>query len=512
MGVVVIFGCKEEEMDASEEEAPAKGDPCEPAPPVAEGDTGEEAEEQDPVCAEGLACEPLADSDAYVCAVPFEIHGMVIDALTDEPIEGALVAAMDETSAPVTDVVVTDADGNYVLPVSVLRDENGELIVDAKWRLSVSADGYLPFPTGMRPAIPIDTSDASQDHGGDGTGTGTDGGSTEAGEDEPEPPYVIENATTTVALIPLPEEEAGGVSVSGTVGGADPSGTLVVAEGLGEPAPYAVADLSGHYTLFNVPPGAATISGYRGGLELEPATVTVADADLEGVDLALVSEDLEELGVVNGSVNIVNAPGGSATSVVLIPTSVFNEPLERGPVPFGLRDPAPGLPVDVTSDFAIPGVPSGTYKVLAAFENDDLVRDPDESIAGTQIQEITLGFGESVPLDEYFKVTEALDVVSPGAEEPEVVTGTPTFVWADDSSEDGYDLVVFDALGNEVWRDEAVPGGSGSDTVEVTYGGDPLEPGMYYQFRATSFRDTPQGMSMISRTEDLRGVFMFGSE
>ena len=31
---------------------------------------------------------------------------------------------------------------------------------------------------------------------------------------------------------------------------------------------------------------------------------------------------------------------------------------------------------------------------------------------------------------------------------------------------------------------------------------------MYYQFRATSFR---KGSTAISRTEDLRGVFVFGS-
>jgi hypothetical protein len=48
---------------------------------------------------------------------------------------------------------------------------------------------------------------------------------------------------------------------------------------------------------------------------------------------------------------------------------------------------------------------------------------------------------------------------------------------------------------------------SGGSTVSVDYGG-PLEPGMYYQFRATSWRqagNNPPGP--ISNTEDLRGVF-----
>ena len=45
-------------------------------------------------------------------------------------------------------------------------------------------------------------------------------------------------------------------------------------------------------------------------------------------------------------------------------------------------------------------------------------------------------------------------------------------------------------------------------TVEVTYGGPALTSGMYYQFRVTSFKDTPNGSTALSRTEDLRGVFV----
>jgi hypothetical protein len=51
-----------------------------------------------------------------------------------------------------------------------------------------------------------------------------------------------------------------------------------------------------------------------------------------------------------------------------------------------------------------------------------------------------------------------------------------------------------------------VPGVSGSSTVNVAYGG-PLEPGMYYQFRATSWRLSGAVPGPISNTEDLRGVF-----
>jgi len=310
-----------------------------------------------------------------------------------------------------------------------------------------------------------------------------------------------------VALIPLSDDESGGVTITEIVEGERAAGTLVVAENL-DPVSLAIADLDGDFTLFNVAAGSATIRGYRQGLEVEAVTVDVGGDDISDVRLSLVSEDSGAMATVQGSVNIVNAPGNSATSVVLVPTSVYHEAFERGPVPVGLRAPAPPDAPSVTSGFEIVGVPSGRYHVLAAFENDSLVRDPDESIAGTQIQQIEVVGGEFVELDESFKITEALGIVGPGADGPEEVDGNPTLVWLDDSSEDRYEVVVRDALGEEIWRDDQVPGVSGSDEVEVSYGGPALTSGMYYQFRVTSWRDNPQGSSSISRTEDLRGVFV----
>ena len=178
------------------------------------------------------------------------------------------------------------------------------------------------------------------------------------------------------------------------------------------------------------------------------------------------------------------------------------ENVARGEVPPGIRA------ANVDGAFTIDGVPSGRYVVLAAFENDQLVRDPDESIGGTQIVHIEVG-GSDITISEGFKVTEALVVVQPGAEGPDpIATQTPTLEWADDSSEDGYTLVVYDAFGEELWSDE-IEGVSGSKTVTVVYGGPPFEVGMYYQFRVTSFRDTNDGRVSISTTEDLKGVFYY---
>lgn len=116
------------------------------------------------------------------------------------------------------------------------------------------------------------------------------------------------------------------------------------------------------------------------------------------------------------------------------------------------------------------------------------MRDPDTSIGGTEIVHVQVS-GQSVAVSEGFKVTEALAVNSPGADGIDVVSGTPTFSWADDSSEDSYSLVVFDALGARVWEKADIIGPKGNKSVEVSYAGPALTPHMIYQFRAISIKD-----------------------
>ena len=50
---------------------------------------------------------------------------------------------------------------------------------------------------------------------------------------------------------------------------------------------------------------------------------------------------------------------------------------------------------------------------------------------------------------------------------------------------------------------------SGSETVQLVYAGPPLEVGMFYQFRVTSFRERNGPRTAISTTEGLRGVFYY---
>jgi hypothetical protein len=416
-------------------------------------------------CDAGKVCETVKGGEPQ-CFAPVTITGNVTDALDASPIAGAHVVARDANGVAVSSVAVSDAGGVYVLNVPTERNADGS-IADGDNGVTLRADGsgYLTFPSAPRTALPVDL---------------------EAASSSTSP---IENATTQITLIPLAQTGLG--TISGHVKSDHPAGTLVVARGV-----TGLADRDGSYTIFNVPAGDVEVMGYAPGMNLkaESATVTsggvTADIDLETLSNATA--------VVSGSVQIVNAPGGSATSVILVVEETFKEDTARGEAPPGLR----AFPV--SGAFSIPNVPDGRYVVLAAFENDSLVRDPDTSIGGTEIVHLQVN-GKSLSLSDGFKVTEALGVNSPGADGIELVSGTPTFSWVDDSSEDTYSLVVFDALGERVWEQENIVGPKGSKPVEVSYGGPALTPGMVYQFRATSIKDgTP-----ISQTEDLKGVFEY---
>ncbi len=440
-----------------------------------------DSELDDPHCAGDNVCAELA-SGGHACYPPVLVRGRVFDAETDDGIAGGHVLGLDDQATAITDIAVSGADGAYELDLPVARNDDGTPI-DVIFTLRASAQDYQTFPSGIRTSLPIQTSEATRPDNDVG--------------------YVIQLPLTDISLIALPEDQQGQPSISGTVLAGDLSaGVLVVAEG-GADALSAISDASGAYTIFNVPGGGYTVSGYAAGVALEAAEANVEGAPVTGVDLT--QADIA-LGSISGSVQIVNAPGGAATSVVLVVESTFDDTFVRGEVPRGLRTPLSGPP-DVDGGFVIADVPPGRYVVLAAFENDGLVRDPDPNIAGTQILHVEMPSpGVEIAAEDSFKVTEALTIISPGADDPEPVSGNPTFMWVDDSSEDFYSIVVYDSFGNLVWEDQDVPSVSGGD-VSVSYAGPALEKGMYYQFRATSFRSPGGNVGPIATTEDLRGVF-----
>lgn len=432
-----------------------------------------------PECSDGRVCDAVRDGDPR-CVTPVLIQGTVLDLATGIGIEGALVQAVDVNGAALGTSAATDAEGAYTLTVPALRDEDGTP-VDGSFTLRVQAAGYQEFPTAIRPALPLDATTAQT----------TDDG------------WVIENPLTTVGLIALLGDTSQLGSIAGDLDSDPNAGILVIAE-TGAAAYTGFSDSEGHYIIFNVPPGQYTVKGYYAGVQLSSSIATVAAGEaVVGVDLAEIDAPLS---TVSGNVQIVNAPGGSLTSVILAVESTFNETAARGTAPPGLRVG------DISGAFTITGVPDGRYVVLAAFENDGLVRDPDQLIGGTTIVRIEVpdpALGNIVTLPEGFKVTGALAVTAPGADGPqEVFTLTPTFEWEDDSSEDGYTIRVFDAFGTLVWTVEIGPT-TGSATVTQTYAGPALQVGMFYQFRATSFREVNEQRTAISITEDLKGVFFY---
>jgi hypothetical protein len=413
-------------------------------------------------CPEGQACEQVTNGE-YGCFAPIFVRGQVIDAAAGSPVEGATIVARDANEVAVSGVTTSDENGQYELAVPVPRDEDGSPAGDTLYTLRADAAGYLTFPKAPRQAIPVDMTDASGD------------------------PLAVENAATELVLIPLPPGEGG--TIVGSIDAELPGGALVVAGGQ-----TGIADRDGNFTVFNVQPGSVEVKAYLGGTEISSETVSVAAGEVtEGVTL-------ESLGAasatVSGTIQIVNAPGGSETTVILVVEDTFVPNVARGEAPPGLRV------ANVSGTWSISGVPDGDYVALAAFENDELVRDPDTSIGGTEIVHLTVSGSDVGPL-EGFKVTGALDVISPGADGAEAVSTTPTFVWEDDSSEDSYVLQVYDAFGDLIWEEEGAWDPGGSDPVQREYAGPALEAGMYYQFRATSIKD---GVP-ISSTEDLKGVF-----
>ena len=430
-------------------------------------------------CAEGRVCEAIAGSDQPACFDPIVVRGRVFDSATDASIANARIVALDINSFARSGVSFSEPDGTYALPVPAERNADGTPVA-AQITLRVTAAGYEAFPTAPRTALPIDLASA----------TGSADGRT------------IMNATTDVALVALEGGAAGLGTIRGTVSHDAPGGVLVVAEQGGNAVSTSIADANGDFVLYNVPNGTTELDGYREGLNVAGQTVE-ATGDVRDVVLAASGDGLA---TVSGNLSFVN-PGSGITTVILAVASTFDPETSRAQAPAGLRA------IDVTGAFTIEGVPPGSYYVLAAFENDGFVRDPDTSIGGTEIVPVTVpDGGGDISLDMSFKVTGALEVLSPGADGLEVITDTePTFSWDDDSSEAGYEVYVFDALGNEVHAGELGPV-TGSMPVTYTWTGAVTEPGMVYQFRAYSYRTESDGSRVyISATEDLLGVFTYAA-
>ncbi len=434
-------------------------------------------------CEESLVCEKVAGQEKPLCFAPVQVQGKVFDLTTSSPVANAEVTALDINGAPVSGVARSGADGRYSLIIPTERSDDKGTPVAARLTLRAGAQDYVPFPAGVRVALPIDTTGAAA-----------------AGEDEP---WVFSSAQTDVGLIAVPAGEKGRPAVSGTVESGAGRSALVVVEGNGK-AYSAIADTSGAWKVFNVAPG----GGYKAQAYVKGSNYTAADVTVQaGAPTANVAirRAGDSTATLSGTIQLVAGANGAGTSVVMVVESTFNTALLRGEVPPGLRAPDSGIAPNISGAFSITGVPDGKYVVLAAFENDGNVRDPDPNISGTQIARLTVANG-TPSLSPSFKVTGAIQMVGPGAgETSEAVTGTPKFTWKPYSSAQSYELRVFDSQGTKVWENLDVPDTKNSaGNVEATYAGSPLTPGLIYQWRATAKGNAG---NPISQTEELRGLF-----
>jgi hypothetical protein len=439
------------------------------------------------------ACDPVANTGCQssqiceqkqgggsICAEPLVLRGHVLKLADGSAVAGARAVALDANAAPVSSVATSAADGSYELAIPATRTTDGKP-VSSSVTLRVDASGFQSFPGGIRQALPISIASPVESSG----------------------KLVIASALTEVGLVALQGAGTGVIAGKAQVP-ASRAGVLVVAEtGAGTDGISAIADTSGDFKIFNVPAGSFTVKTYAKGVNYDPITVNVTAGQTAAANPTINTG--KAASQVSGSVNIVNPGSGTATSVILVVESTFNATLARGETPPGLRAPDPGVAPNVNNAFTISGVPEGKYVVLAAFENDNLVRDPDTSIAGTQIVHIQVTSGNNTTLPTSFKVTGALDLIGPGKDGPQAVTAPPVLSWVDDSSEDGYTVVVYDAFGNVAWGPTDLPKFTGSNP-SIQYAG-PLEKGMFYQFKATSWRNSGTSTVNISNTEDLRGVF-----
>jgi hypothetical protein len=224
----------------------------------------------------------------------------------------------------------------------------------------------------------------------------------------------------------------------------------------------------------------------------------VAGTDNTGVHLVKATTSTATLA---SKVQIV--AGSGVTSIVLAVKATFNTTLARGEVVPGLRAPDPGTAPSISGNFSIAGIPDGDYAVLAGFENDGEVRDPDTGISGTTIQFISVRDGAVLVTPSGFKVTDAVVIVSPGAADApdDVTTLTPTFQWNAYSSAAFYDVELINSLGEIIWTK------TGVTATQAAYDGPALANGELYQWRATAYRTSGGNAIPTSLTEDLKGVF-----
>jgi hypothetical protein len=451
-------------------------------------------------CQAGQVCEAVTGGGS-VCTAPVQLSGKVFDVANPTPgISGARVVALDASQAPVAPASATDGTGHYAITVPATRNPDGS--PTGSLTLRADAAGYLTFPSGLRPAIPVSLSGATLSSG----------------------MYQVTTATD-IGLVAL---AAGSyAALHGTVAAAPSKGGILVvaAPAAGGTGVSGFADQNGAYYVYNLPVAAGgtawTVRPYAQGANYTTGTalpVTLVNGDDKVVDFTVASTPTYTLG---GTVQFTGQnlpPAPQKTSVILAVKSTFDQSLHRGEAPPGLRD---GNVVSGINTFTIPGVPDGDYVVLAAFENDGMVQDTGQGSTGQYEAVISGGTLTQVLLNGTvvsnsqiaFKITGAISLAAPftgtydSAPWP-AGSNTPTFDWLAYPSTDHYDIQVIDYLGNVAC---AKTGILTTDPTSFTWNATDCasataQAGTWYQFLVRAYQ-LGVGTPLASRSEDLKGVF-----
>jgi hypothetical protein len=440
-------------------------------------------------CNDGHVCEAVM-GDQPTCFAPVLVKGSVADLATSAPLGGASVVGLDSNKAPASTVDVSASDGTYQLELEhVTRGDSTGKPVQATITLRADMQGYQSFPSGVRTALPIDLS----------TATNTSGD------------WVVSGPLTVVKLAQL--TGGGAAFIHGSVAAA-PSGAggLVVAE----PAPggggpqtgfTGVADTSGNYEIDNLSPGTQyVVTAYTQGANYTPVTTAALVAGDNAVSQLVLASGT---GATLAGGFIFNNGASSNIDATLVVASTYVPNLDRGETP-------PGLTVaGSASGYSFTGVPDGSYVVLAPFGLTGDVRD----ISGggnTAAPLVKIASGAVVGSPPSFKIIPAVDLLTIGgtavsATPVTVTTATPTFAWQKsnvDSNANTYRVIVYDTFGNQTWSTDV----AASTTDSIAYGGTPLQAGMSYLLRILAIKDSmpvPTSFTQMSETEDVPGVFTF---
>ncbi len=415
------------------------------------------------------ACNGDSSSTTYSLPPTGALSLTVVDGDTSAGISNARVNVIDGDTGNPIDLLTTDASGNA-----------GKVYTTGPLLLKVSANGYGPSPAPGIPPLPVQIVNG-------------------------------QISSITVSLFALPAADRGTIIGQITNGQGQPIiGALVVATASDGTQVSTIAGVSGEYVLHNVPVGDATLETFLGGLNFSP--ISPVTVNLNAVTLQMISPTGLATGQVSGHVSFTSVSGGIIDITLLHP---------------GTREVLPGLRsyTDNSGNYAMHGVPNGTFEMIASLDNDGLVLDPDVSV--TQgIPQVTIS-NNSITKD--FKVTGSIVLSNPATVfdgSVPVLNNLPVFTWLKDSSyasAQDYAIEVVDESGTTIWGGfDAL--NNYAPFVTVTQGNSPsigynadgtatvsqLEAGRYYQLRVYA-RDVdgsvPTGYTLLSASETLDGIF-----